>query len=166
MRQWLRSNLTYANVMVTVLAFIVLGGGSAVALSGSNTVFTDDIANDTQPAGGGNPAGGLIAADLRPSSVGTSEVANGAVSVSDLNKTIPSGATVTGLLGGQEDDTCCANPGTGRSNLSIFVDFNGLRAPADLTDADVGFDDVGISAAAAANSEENPNCTGGIFTPT
>src|SRR5690349_1232514 len=84
MRQWLRSNLTYANVMVTILAFIVLGGGSAVALSGSNTVFTDDIANDTQPAGGGNPAGGLVAADLRASSVGTSEVTNGSIASGDL----------------------------------------------------------------------------------
>ena len=57
MRQWVRSHLTYANVMVTILAFIVLGGGSAVALTGSNTVFTDDIANDTQPAAGGKSGG-------------------------------------------------------------------------------------------------------------
>ena len=57
----IRSHLSYANVMVTILAFFVLTGGTAVALSGSNTVFTDDIANDTQPAGGGNPAGGLAA---------------------------------------------------------------------------------------------------------
>ena len=69
MRQRLRSHLTYANVMVTILAFIVLTGGTAVALQGQNTVFTDDIANDTQPASGGNPAGALAAADLRPGSV-------------------------------------------------------------------------------------------------
>ena len=85
MRQWLRSHLTYANMMVTILAFIVLTGGTAVALSGSNTVFTDDIANDTQPAGGGNPAGGLVAADLRPNSVGSSEVANNSLGLGDLN---------------------------------------------------------------------------------
>jgi 6-phosphogluconolactonase (cycloisomerase 2 family) len=35
MRQWLRSHLTYANVMVTILAFRVLGGGTALAFSGS-----------------------------------------------------------------------------------------------------------------------------------
>jgi hypothetical protein len=40
----LRSRLTYSNVMVTVLAFIVLGGGGAYALAGRNTVFSDDIA--------------------------------------------------------------------------------------------------------------------------
>ena len=31
MRQWIRSHLTYANVMVTILAFVVLGGGTAMA---------------------------------------------------------------------------------------------------------------------------------------
>jgi hypothetical protein len=40
----IRPHLTYANTMVTVLAFIVLAGGSAVALSGHNSVFSDDIA--------------------------------------------------------------------------------------------------------------------------
>jgi hypothetical protein len=38
MRQWLRSHLTYANVMVTILAFIVLGG-SAIAATGSNFIL-------------------------------------------------------------------------------------------------------------------------------
>jgi hypothetical protein len=82
----IRSHLTYANVMVTILAFIVLTGGTAVALNGSNTVFTDDIANDTRPAGGGNPAGGLVAADLRPGSVGSSEVANNSLTGTDVNE--------------------------------------------------------------------------------
>jgi hypothetical protein len=80
-------SLTYANVMATIAVFLVLGGGSAVALSGSNTVFTDDVADDTQPAGGGNPAGGLVAADLRPSSVGSSEVLNNGLALADLNAT-------------------------------------------------------------------------------
>jgi len=38
MRQWLRSHLTYANVMVTILAFIVLGG-SAIAATGGNFIL-------------------------------------------------------------------------------------------------------------------------------
>jgi len=80
----IRQHLTYSNVMVTILAFIVLTGGTAVALQGTNTVFTDDIANDTQPASGGNPAGGLQAADLRPGSVGTSEVANNSLTGADI----------------------------------------------------------------------------------
>jgi hypothetical protein len=82
----IRRHLSYANVMVTILAFIVLTGGTAVALNGTNTVFTDDIANDTQPASGGNPAGGLVAADLRAGSVGSSEVANGTLNDEDVGQ--------------------------------------------------------------------------------
>jgi hypothetical protein len=73
-RQHLRSN-----IVGYIALFFALSTGSAVALSGSNTVFTDDIANDTQPASGGNPAGGLVAADLRPNSVGGSELTAGTV---------------------------------------------------------------------------------------
>jgi hypothetical protein len=104
MRQWLLSHLTYSNVMVTILAFIVLGGGSAVALSGSNTVFSDDIANDNfnSPTQG---QGGLVAADLRPSSVGTSEVVDNSLTGADINEsslvttTLPSGRTLRGVFG-------------------------------------------------------------------
>ena len=46
MRERLRSLLTYANVMATIAVFLVLSGGTAVALSGSNTVFSDDIVNN------------------------------------------------------------------------------------------------------------------------
>jgi hypothetical protein len=80
----IRSHLTYANVISTLCLFLLLTGGTAVALSGTNTVFTDDIANDTLPAGGGNPAGGLVAADLRPNAVGSSEVMNFGLSNQDV----------------------------------------------------------------------------------
>jgi hypothetical protein len=41
----LRGKLTYANVMVTILAFVVLGGGAAVAAGqlGKNTVGTRQL---------------------------------------------------------------------------------------------------------------------------
>jgi hypothetical protein len=35
MREWIRSHLTYANVMVTILAFVVLGGMSYAATGGN-----------------------------------------------------------------------------------------------------------------------------------
>jgi hypothetical protein len=87
----IREHLTYSNVMVTILAFIVLTGGTAVALSGTNTVFTDDITNDNVPASGGNPAGGLVAADLRPGSVGSSEVADNSLTGADVNESALAG---------------------------------------------------------------------------
>jgi hypothetical protein len=80
----IRRHLTFANVASAIALFIAISGGTAVALSGTNTVFTDDVADDTQPASGGNPAGGLVAADLRPNSVGTSEAANNSLTGADI----------------------------------------------------------------------------------
>jgi hypothetical protein len=85
----IRRHLTFANVASGIALFVAISGGTAVALSGSNTVFTDDVANDTQPASGGNPAGGLVAADLRPSSVGQSEIAANGVGTADIASSIP-----------------------------------------------------------------------------
>ena len=93
MRPWLRSQLTYANVISTLCLFLLLGGGTAVALNGSNTVFSDDLVdnqvfsadvrNDTLSSGG------LTAPDLRANSVGSSEVANGSLGTGELSHAIP-----------------------------------------------------------------------------
>ncbi len=86
----IRSHLTYANVMVTLLAFIVLTGGTAVALTGSNTVFSDDIVdNEVRTADVRNDTlagGGLAAPDLQPNSVGNSEVAANSLNSADINE--------------------------------------------------------------------------------
>jgi hypothetical protein len=88
MRRWLRSRLTYANVTATLALFLVLSGGTAVALSGSNTVFSDDIVdNEVKTADVRNDTltgGGLAAADLRPNAVGTSEVVNNSLGDADV----------------------------------------------------------------------------------
>ncbi len=93
MRPWLRSQLTYANVISTLCLFFLLGGGTAVALNGSNTVFSDDLVdnqvfsadvrNDTLSSGG------LTAPDLRANSVGSSEVTNGSLGTGELSHAIP-----------------------------------------------------------------------------
>jgi len=44
----IRGKLTYANVMATLAVFLVLSGGSAIALSGHNTVQSDDIGPGAQ----------------------------------------------------------------------------------------------------------------------
>jgi hypothetical protein len=69
-------------MVIALIALFVSLGGTAAALSGSNTVFTDDIANDTFSSGTEGP-GGLVAADLRPSSVGSSEVLNDSLTGAD-----------------------------------------------------------------------------------
>ena len=54
MRPWIRSHLTYANVMVTTLAFVVLGGGSALAavvITSNSQVAKDTISGHKPPTG-------------------------------------------------------------------------------------------------------------------
>jgi uncharacterized iron-regulated membrane protein len=100
----IRRHLTFANVASGIALFVALTGGTAVALQGSNTVFTDDIANDTQPASGGNPAGGLTAVDLRAGSVGTSEVANGTLNDEDIGQ--GTFVNFTGAIGNVPGHSC------------------------------------------------------------
>jgi hypothetical protein len=47
MRKWLRSHLTYANVMVTILGFIVLGGMSYAATGGNFILGQSNSASST-----------------------------------------------------------------------------------------------------------------------
>jgi hypothetical protein len=89
----LRPHLSFANVTSVLALFVALGGTSAVALSGSNTVFSDDIANDNfnSPTEG---QGGLVASDLRAGSVTSSEVANGTLKAEDYGIGSVSGARI------------------------------------------------------------------------
>ena len=93
MRQWLRSHLTYSNVMVTILAFIVLGGGSAVALNGSNTVQSDDL----------GPGAQVKAPDVAANAVNSNSVVNESLTGADIKNrsgvdTCPASTTRLGAL--------------------------------------------------------------------
>jgi hypothetical protein len=85
----IRSHLTFANVTSFLALFIVLTGGTAVALTGSNTVFSDDIVNNQVRSADVRDdtlaSGGLQAVDLRSSSVGSSEVRDNDLTGTDIN---------------------------------------------------------------------------------
>jgi hypothetical protein len=66
MRQWIRAHLTYANVTVTVILFIVLGG-TALAASGSFVTITDRQHNDVARV---NSKGALKVTGSGPSAPG------------------------------------------------------------------------------------------------
>ena len=65
----IRSRITYANVVATLALFLVLSGGTAVALQGSNTVFSDDIV-DNQVRSADVHDYSLTGADVKESSLG------------------------------------------------------------------------------------------------
>jgi hypothetical protein len=79
MRQWIRSHMTYANVMVTLLAFIVLGGGTALAsyvISSNSQVGPGTISGHHAPSGK-NP-------NLIAGSVGSRDVADHSLTNDDI----------------------------------------------------------------------------------
>jgi hypothetical protein len=88
----IRDHLTYANVMATIAVFLVLSGGTAVALDGINTVDSGDIINDQVKSvdvrNDDLPTGGLGAVDLRPNSVRGSEVQDGSLAPADSSNVV------------------------------------------------------------------------------
>ena len=114
MRQWLRPHLTYANVMVTILAFIVLGGGTALAsfvISSNSQVGPGTISGHKPPSG---DHANIIAGSLN----GT-DLANNAVTASKLGavakfakRTATASSTKVLSLGGLTVHYQCSFNGT------------------------------------------------------
>ena len=77
MRQRLRSHLSFANVVSVIALFVAIGGGSAVALSGSNTVQSDDL----------GPGAQVKAADVAANAVNSGKVVDGSLTAADANTT-------------------------------------------------------------------------------
>jgi hypothetical protein len=71
----IRSRLTYANVISTIALFLVLAGGSAVALSGHNTVQSDDL----------GPGAQVKAPDVADNAVDSANIKDGQLNRADLN---------------------------------------------------------------------------------
>jgi hypothetical protein len=97
MRQWIRSHLTYANVMVTILAFIVLGGMSYAATGGNFILGQANTASSTTSLTrtGANTAKGL---QVTNTSTGAGATALGlSVASGHAPFTVNSGTKVTNL---------------------------------------------------------------------
>jgi hypothetical protein len=129
--------LSYANVVATIALFLALGGG-AYALSGRNTVRSDDIVNGqvkSSDIGGsqvkkGNLAasavtGGKVAADtlfsgdIGSGAIGSAEVADGAIGAPDLGaNSVGSGAVADNSITGADVNEATLNglqKGSGRT---------------------------------------------------
>jgi hypothetical protein len=89
-----REKLTYANVVAGLCLFLVLGGGSALALNGTNRVNSRDIVDNS-----------VKGRDVRDGDIGSIEIGNGEIGPVD-RATVP-GARVSqphdgpGCAGGQ-----------------------------------------------------------------
>ena len=76
MHQPLRAHLTYANVMATIAVFLVLSGGTAVALNGADTVQSDDL----------GPGSQVKAPDVAANAVNGSDVVDSSITGADVNE--------------------------------------------------------------------------------
>ena len=71
----IRQHLSFANVASAIALFVALGGGTAVALSGSNTVQSDDL----------GPGAQVKAPDVADNAVVSSDIKDGQVTRKDLS---------------------------------------------------------------------------------
>jgi hypothetical protein len=70
----IRRHLTYANVISTLCLFLLLGGGTAVALTGTDTVQSDDL----------GPGAQVKAPDVADNAVNSADVVNNSLVSADL----------------------------------------------------------------------------------
>ena len=105
MHQWLRSRLTYANVMSTVAVFLVLGGGTALAayvVSSNSQIGPGTISGHKPPTGkhANVIAGSVNGTDIAANAVGTNKVVDNTLTGTDIDESslgeVPS-ATLGGL---------------------------------------------------------------------
>src|SRR5436190_2540118 len=81
MRQWLRSHLTYANVISTLALFLVLGGGTALAayvVSSNSQIGPNTVSGHKPPTG--------KHANLIGGSVNGQDVADNTLGGADINE--------------------------------------------------------------------------------
>jgi hypothetical protein len=84
MRQWIRSHLTYANVMATLAVFLVLGGGTALAsyvVSSNEQVGPGTISDHDPPSG---KHANLIAGSITGKDVAGNALGGGAINEASL----------------------------------------------------------------------------------
>ena len=123
----IRSHLTYANVMVTLLAFVVLAGGAAYA---ANTIFSSDIVNgEVKTADIGND-------QVRSADVRDDTLANGGLGSVDIAPDSFQGADIVeghaaqnvdaATVGGVQVRKINFQVGTGTGPTTV-LNFGGLR---------------------------------------
>jgi hypothetical protein len=187
MRQ-VRSHLSFANVASAVALFLALSTGSAFALSGANTVFTDDITdNEVRTADVRNDSlsgGGLAAADLKSGSVGTAEVAANSLNGGDINESglgiIPNanqldGVDSTGFLASGNVQKLIYETPAGASSPTALATVGPVTIKGDCVDNGFGATSLklianvaGTSGTPAGSSDymhhEHTNLSGGGYT--
>lgn len=125
------------NVVGYLALFLVLTGGTAYALDGSNTVFTDDIVD-----------GEVRNGDLRQGAVTTGKIANGDVLTEDLGLNSVRGDRVAdeSLTGADLADRSIGGQKVGVETLAGVNVNDGSLFGADIADGAIGAADIATGA--------------------
>jgi hypothetical protein len=123
MRQKLRSHLTYANVMVTLLAFIVLGGTTLAATGGNFILGQPNSASSTTALSAGTTGPAFRVTNTSTGTGGSFNVASGHAPF-----TVNSGTKVTNLNADKLDGL----------DSTQFVSNSNLRRVGPFTDTEFG----------------------------
>ena len=124
MRQWLRSHLTYANVMSTLAVFLVLGGGTALGayvVSSNSQIGPGTVSGHTPPTG---KHANVIAGSINGGDIADNSLKGANIADRSGVDTCPSGTTRFGPI-------CAGSDGTERSfddAINYCADL-GLRLP-------------------------------------
>jgi hypothetical protein len=106
------------NVVGYLALFLVLTGGTAQALNGSNTVFSDDIVNrEVKSADLGT--GAVTTNRLAPNAVKTGRVADGSLTTADIADNSLTGGDIIESTLGQVPDASHADSATGIADGSV-----------------------------------------------
>lgn len=125
-----RSRLTYANVMVTILAFLVLGGGTALGafvVSSNSQVASGTISGHKPPSGKHSNiiAGSVNGTDLATGAVTSGKIGTSAVSMGKLaGNSVNSAKVVNGSLMGADLNTADVKLSLGMRSGSLFMPFD------------------------------------------
>ena len=139
------------NVVGYIALFLVLTGGTAYALDGANTVFTDDIVD-----------GEVRNADIRSGSVTTGKIANGDVLTEDLAFDAVRGDRVAdgSLTGADLADRSIGGQKVGVGTLAGINVADGSLSGADIADGGISAADILDGTVGAADIGANAVGTG------
>ena len=115
MRRRLLSHLTYANVMVTILAFIVLGGGTALAafvVSSNSQVGPGTISGHKPPSGDHS---NLIAASVNSTDLANQAVGSAQLKAPEAWHNVGAGSTTQDLCANASNTAVFCSQGVGQN---------------------------------------------------
>jgi hypothetical protein len=145
MRQWLRSHLTYANVMATLAVFLVLGGGTALGafVVSNNGQIGPNTVSGHKPFPGQHAniiPGTLSDKDLAASAVTGPKIAANAVTGAKTTDNSLTGADVASLSGADVSDNSLTGTDVNEGSLGLVPNadkLDGLDSTALVSNSDL-----------------------------